>query len=416
VHIVSSKWMWLVLPVNLALGPLGTLVTLEIISRGGNSLEVGLVMTLGNLVQIPAAMIWGLMSDRFDRKWVALTSFGLTGTLMTLFPYARGLSALAALYPAVIFFSVGYGTPFNLLIMETCEKRKWAGEFSRMSMLAALGVVVGLVISSAAVLFVKVDVLLQILSASMLASFTAGVRLIPRSRIHLERVAIVHFKESFITRLKILPLFFLHPPDPHHFKMFRLSRLTRKPVNFVPLLYIGISLFYLSASIFYTVYPVALEERGLNDSEVLGVIALATGIQALIYMKTGDLVDRLTEQKTAVLSLSLRGVSQILMALIINWLTGFPVLVLNLLLNSLASGIGFPLFNTASNTLIFKVVGERSHGRGLGVYSTLTGVALFTGSLASGYLAHFTGYLTTFSIAGLLLLASSAIFRYLEEG
>jgi MFS family permease len=82
----------------------------------------------------------------------------------------------------------------------------------------------------------------------------------------------------------------------------------------------------------------------------------------------------------------------------------------------LAAGIAFANFYSSSTTLIFKIVGERSQGRGLGVYSTVVGISLFVGSLLSGYITHYLSYGIDFIIAGLLLLADSLLFRYLEEG
>ena len=65
---------------------------------------------------------------------------------------------------------------------------------------------------------------------------------------------------------------------------------------------------------------------------------------------------------------------------------------------------------------MFKIVGERSQGSGLGVYSTIVGVSLFVGSILSGYFTHYLGYGMDFVIAGVMLVSNSFLFRYLEEG
>jgi Major Facilitator Superfamily. len=412
----AASWMWMTFPLNLALGPLSTLVTLEVLSLGGNAIDVSYVITLGNLTTIPASLIWGMAADRFDRRKIVLLSFGATSIVLISFPFLDSIPALAGLYGTITFITVAPNTPFNLFVMETNEKSKWASAFSRLSMLSSLGVLAGLLASSVGVIFLRVPYIIEGLGVVVLISTAAGLRVLPKPPVRLERVALVHHKESFMTRLKMFPLFFLHLPDPSHFKMFRLSRLRTKPVNFVPLLYIAIFLFYLSSGLFNTVYPVSLYQGGLNKAEVLGVITAGMIVQTVSFMETGWVIRKLGEQKSASLSLALRAISYAGIAVVTAVAAGIPILAAGLTLYPLAAGLAFAIYYAASNTLVFKVVGERSHGRGLGVYSTMTGVALFMGSLASGYLSHYVGFYLDFGAAAILLFAASYIFHYLEEG
>ncbi|BBD71983.1 MFS transporter [Sulfodiicoccus acidiphilus] len=403
-------------PLNVALGPLSTLVTLEVLGLGGNAIDVAYVITLGNFATIPAALVWGMAADRFDRRKIVLLSYGATAASLVTFPFVNSIPALAALYGTITFVTVAPNTPFNLLVMETHEKPKWAAGFSKLSMLSSLGVLTGLLVSSVGVLYLRVPYIVQGLGAVVLGSTVAGFRLLPRPQVRLERVALVHHKESFLTRLKMFPLFFLHLPDPSHFKMFRLSRLRTKPINFVPLLYIAIFLFYLSSGLFNTVYPVSLYQRGLSKAEVLAVVTVGMTVQSLSFARTGWAVERLGEQKAASLSLILRGASYVGLAMVTMAAAGLPVLIAGVTLYPLAAGVAFAIYYASSNTLVFKVVGERSHGRGLGVYSTMTGSALFVGSLASGYLSHYVGFYADFGLAGALLWIAAYLFHYLEEG
>jgi len=198
--------------------------------------------------------------------------------------------------------------------------------------------------------------------------------------------------------------------------MFSLKRLRIKPTNYIPLLYLGIVIFYVSSGIFNTVYPAGLYVKGLDKSSVLIVITVGMIFQILGFKISERLLVRAEEKKIAYLSLLLRGVSYLSMGIVTELFFGFPVFISGLLFYPLAAGIAYSLFYSSSSILVFKIVGERSQGSGLGVYSTIVGVSLFVGSILSGYFTHYLGYGIDFVIAGVLLVSNSFLFRYLEEG
>ncbi|MFP3171411.1 MAG: MFS transporter, partial [Sulfolobaceae archaeon] len=165
-----------------------------------------------------------------------------------------------------------------------------------------------------------------------------------------------------------------------------------------------------------TVYPAGLYVKGLDKSSVLIVITVGMIFQILGFKISERLLVRAEEKKIAHLSLLLRGVSYLSMGIVTELFFGFPVFISGLLFYPLAAGIAYSLFYSSSSTLVFKIVGERSQGSGLGVYSTIVGVSLFVGSILSGYFTHYLGYGIDFVIAGVLLVSNSFLFRYLEEG
>ncbi len=274
----------------------------------------------------------------------------------------------------------------------------------------------GLVVSTFLVILLRIDQIEEILGFSVLATLIASVKILPKPIITFERAAIIHNKESFLTRMRHLPMMFLHLPNIHHFKMFSVSRLFRKPINYIPLLYLGIVLFYISSGIFNTVYPAGLYVKGLNKSEVLAVISVGMIFQILGFRISSTLLENKDEKGLAYISLILRGVSYVLLGIFAQLFLGIPILISGLIFYPLAAGIAYAVFYSSSTTLIFKIVGERRQGTGLGVYSTVVGISLFVGSLLSGYITHYISYGIDFIVAGIILLIASWIFRYLEEG
>ena len=408
--------MYLSLPFNASIGPISTLITLQIISLGGNALDVAYVISLGNLILIPSSIFWGFEADKMSRKKQILISFSGTTASLFLLSYPGSIPLIGLGYSLLVFTSTASSTPFNMLVMESAEKKEWGRLFSRFSLLSSLGTLLGLLISTFLVRYFRIYQLILLLAIIMGITTTVSIKILPNPVITFERTAILHHKESFFTRLLHLPLIFLHLPNPHNFKMFRLKRLLRKPINYVPLLYLAIVIFYISSGIFNTVYPASLYVKGLDKSEALAVITIGMVFQIIGFRLAEKAISKRDEKEIAYKSLLLRAFSYISLGVGALLFYGLGILVLGLIFYPLAAGIAFSMYYSASNTLIFKIVGERSQGKNLGVYSTVVGIALFTGSLISGYITHYLGYGIDFITAGILLLISSFIFRYLEEG
>jgi len=408
--------MYLSLPYNASIGPISTLITLQIISLGGNALDVAYVISIGNLILIPSSIIWGFEADKISRKKQILISFSGTTASLFLLSYPNSIPLIGLGYSLLVFTSTASTTPFNMLVMESAEKKDWGMLFSRFSLLSSIGTLIGLLLSTFLVRYLRIYQLILMLGVIMAITTIVSLKILPNPVITFERTAMLHHRESFFTRLLHLPLIFLHLPNHHNFKIFRLSRLLKKPINYIPLLYLAIVIFYVSSGIFNTVYPASLYVKGLNESEALAVITIGMIFQIIGYRLAEKIMVKRDEKDIAYKSLLLRGFSYIALGIGALIFYGLAILVLGLIFYPLAAGIAFSMYYSASNTLIFKIVGERSQGKNLGVYSTVVGIALFVGSLLSGYITHYLSYGTDFVIAGILLLISSFIFRYLEEG
>lgn len=400
---------------NISIGPLSTLLTIEILDLGGNALDVDYAITASNIMLIPASMFWGMLSDRVDIRKIILLGFATSSILLLTMHFTSSIPLLISLYGVLTFFYTSYTTPMNLLVMETSEKSKWASSFSKLSMFSSIGSLIGLLISTFLVIFIRIYDIYLLLAIIAFSAFVIAYLYTPRATIGIERKAIVHHKESFITRLRMLPLIFLHLPDIHHFKMFKLSRLTKKPINYIPLLYLAIFIFYISSGLFNTLYPASLYEHGLTKAIVLGIITEGMLVQILTFDVIGKYLETRDEREVSFRALLLRGSGYIAMGIssffnyIVNEIVGF-------VFYPISAGIAFSAYYSASNVLIFKATGERRQGTTLGVYSTLVGIAMFIGSLASGYISTGFGFSINFIIAGLLLFISASIFKYIEEG
>ena len=108
---------------NIALGPIGTFVQLYLLQTNGvqtGTVYVTVAVTAFNAVSIPAAIVWGLVTDRLrQRKLIIVTCYAITTVYLFSFFFATSTTGIIFVYSLVSFISAASATPLNLLIMET---------------------------------------------------------------------------------------------------------------------------------------------------------------------------------------------------------------------------------------------------------------------------------------------------------
>jgi MFS family permease len=94
-----GAWVNAVLPFNIALGPVGTLIQLLILNLHGTVIDVGLAVTLFNAVSVPSAILCGFVTDRFyRRKPTIVLSYLVTAGFLVSFLFANTGYAVSLLY------------------------------------------------------------------------------------------------------------------------------------------------------------------------------------------------------------------------------------------------------------------------------------------------------------------------------
>lgn len=401
------SWMNAVLPYNIALGPVGTLVQLHILALQGTAIDVGLAITLYNAVSIPSVILWGFVTDRFHRRRpMIVASYLATAGILVLFLFAKTWHFVSFLYALLSLVTSASATPLNLLIMETERRNKWATVFARFSMITSIGQTLGLLLSTAWSFFLPIDYLAVPLSVLSLISAGLSILMIKEPRITFERHVVVMNKHSFSERLKTIPYIFLRVPRLEDFrKVFRTLKyeLTRQ----VPLLYFSIFIFYLASGIFNTSFVPSLQANNLSSLLVFFVTTVAMFAQIISFRYAGPYVEKKSPTEAAIWGLVLRSASYGLLGISAYLTSGILFLVPVLILYPLAAGLAYSVYYTASNIIVFQTLGDRSQGSSLGVYSALVGIATVAGSLVSGFMSFYLGFHTTFLIAAACLGCSA---------
>ncbi len=414
------SWLYSVFPISVATGPLGTMVQLYLIYLNGQALGTiygGLATAIFNGISIPAALFWGFATDRLHkRKALIALSYALMSIALVSFFFDRTTTGTISRYSVISFVSVASATPLNLLIMETEQKSKWASAFAKLSMVSSVGNVGGLLLSTVWTNFFPNSLILLFVPMGALAVAASVMSLIMISEpaFILERETVAMRRPSFFSRLLANPVFFIVIPSASDFR--RAFRGLRSSLtNQVPLFYISTILFYFSSGLFNTSFVPAMHFFSMPDQEVFAVILVGMVVQTLAFQAAGKFVSSRSLVTASAQGLLLRGWSYLGIGVAALFLSGPLFLAPTLALYPLAGGVAFAVYYTAANTMMFTTIRSKSAGVALGVYSAVVGIAAMGGSFLSGFISVYSGYFTTFILAGILLFAATIVVRRIPQ-
>ena len=412
----SAVWVDAILPFYIAFGPVGTLIQLLILNLHGSVIDVALAVTLFNAVGVPAAVVWGFVTDRFHRrKLIIAGSYLATAAILVSFLFINAGYEVSLLYAVFSFTTSAATTPLSLLIMETERKQKWATAFARFSMVTSIGQTAGLILSVGWGLFLSVNYLVVPLAALSVVSAALSVLMIKEPIVVFERRAIAMNRPSFFHRILAVPVFFLRLPRLNDFKrVFRNIKfeLTRQ----VPILYFSIFMFYLASGIFNTSLVPSLKANNVSSFLIFLVTTVAMVVQIISFRYAGPYTERKSPVKVAVGGLVLRSLGYGFLGVSLYIISGVWFLAPVLIFYPLAAGFAYSVYYTASNTMVFNTLRAGRQGSSLGVYSALVGIATLVGSLVSGFTSFFLGFSVTFIIAAVFLAVSAWLAWLLEHG
>jgi MFS family permease len=399
---INTKWIKSILPFNIAIGPVSTLIALMILELHGTVLDVGFAVTLFNAFSIPAAIFWGLVTDYyFNRKILILFSNIGTAVILLLFTQAHSIYQIFLLYSLFSFITAAVTTPLNLLVMETNPKKNWSTAFAWFSMIISIGQACGLFLSMVWSAYFILSYLAIPLSILSFCSGILSMVMIKKPDICLERETILHSKYSFRERLKHIPFMFLKIPTSGDFKRVFRSLKYDLTLN-TPVLILSIFMFYIASGIFNTSIVPSLSANNVPSISIFAVIAIVNLVQILSFRFAGAYDEKNSLRKASINGLALRGFCYALAGVCFFLVTGVWYAIPIAVLYSLGGGVAYSIYYTAANTMVYNAVdGRRGNASALGVYSALVAIATLMGSLISGLSSFYLGFGVTFMIASL---------------
>jgi MFS family permease len=405
----GANWVYSVLPINIALGPIGTFVQLYILELHGTVIDIGLAVTLFNAVSIPAAIIWGFATDKSHRrKAIIVASYLAVAGIEILFLFTRTIYGVDLLYACFSLVSSAAATPLNLLIMETQPKSRWTSTFALYQMASGIGTTVGLLLGVVWVSFLPLQLIVVPLTLLSITSALLSVLWIADPAFIFEQEMIVMVRHSFYERLLTLPMLFLKIPKLFDFRRV-FKGLSNELTRGTQVLYLSIFAFYTASGIFNTSLVPSLYKASVSKSEIFLVSLVGMTVQTISFHYAAPYIEKRSLKQAAFGGLVLRSLCYVIIGVAAYFVTSFLFLGVNLILYPLAAGIAYAVYYAASSIMIFNTLGHSNQGSTLGVYSALVGFATTLGSFISGFTSFYFGYYVTFIIAANCLAAAAVL-------
>jgi len=137
-------WLAIIFPIASVSSGFGVIIPLYILSLHGNVVDVGLATTAYELVVIPASLIWGEATQKFNklRFFILLSVIG-TLPLIVLLYLLHSIIAAIIIYAAYAFIFTASSPAINVLIMNRRKDTVLRSYYGIYGLLNILGNIVG---------------------------------------------------------------------------------------------------------------------------------------------------------------------------------------------------------------------------------------------------------------------------------
>ncbi len=410
-------WMYSTLPANIASGPLSTLIALYILKLGGGVLEVAYAITLASAISIPSVFLWGFLTDLLNkRRFFVILSYLLTTILFFALFLSNSVIEVILIYASISFVSGAQASSLNLLVMETDTHDKWSKNFSFLQMISALGTTIGFVIAWIVTGLSDIGTLILILFGSSTLSVVLAAKLISEPNISAKRIRVSEGIHSFVHRLVVLPMLAISIPHPENIRnMFKFKGLESVRKHFFFVFYMISFIFFFSAALFNTEYPVGLKYVSSSNSFVFFVILFSMVLQTGMFYFYDTFTKEKNKNAVSAVFIELRGAAYVIIGIVFTLFAGIYFDAFNIIFYALASGIAYAIYYPTSYSIFFNMIGGTNKGSAIGIYTAVIGLGSLLGAISSGIIAIKYSFGITFIAAGLLLLGCGYAFRSLPK-
>lgn len=421
----SPRWFYAFLPNKIGNGATISLTAIYLTEiLGGTIAQVGVVTALTSAATVPAAALWGWLSDRVGtRKLYLLLGFLGFGLPTILMGVSRSVTQFLLLSVLVGALSVA-GTPVSsTLIMDTTPKDEWDDAFGLFNQICGWGMVVGRILGLACIVY-GIALLgnettqrgLWILGGALSILSVVWVWwAVPALGMPKPRPPRLHSPEavrytgfSIVERVRFLPQSFHYLPSWNPIAAYGALRravrrgtrrgwvLMRDPL--VVYLWAGFFQFSMS-TMAYTPFAVWQRQDLGNSTGDVFLVGLMNSVAAtLSYRTVGGWTRRFGSLRVQMVTVALRVVVFGGFA-VMSWLgmQGAVTLVVLMLLQ-VVSGVGWAGIAVAGNSTVAHLSPKGNEGAAMGAYTSTSSIGAIVGAFVSGYLVEWLGYGVVFAM------------------
>lgn len=419
----DDRWYYSFLPYNVAGGSTSPLIPLFVTEGlGGTVAQVGILSAITSMASVPANIIWGNLSDTTKRRkvFVLIGFLGLAVALLLM-----GLSPDISSYYMANFvqgaIAAAVAPVGTVLILESFAKDEWARRIGDFSRVGGIGWVGGLILGtvwlgladSMGSTVMAMRALFVVASAMAVVSIIMAIKWVPESRKKLDReemagaskIPLISFERGRYAPTKIL-------------HVIKLSAKNLRPRNFPKNLKVYYAVIFLAFTGFLTFYvglPIFLSSQlGLTVPEVFIVYIASSVTSALVYSKAGRWTTAVGGKRMQVVAFTGRIVlfpTFFLVTLVNLPLAG--LLVVMCVLHALI-GMCWAMLSVAGNHLVSNMSYCDFRTESLGMYNSIIGIGSIAGSLIGGLIAAVFGFMDTFVVASVFVIAALVLLLSLS--
>lgn len=402
-----------------AAGAASLLVPLYAVALDAGPFLVSLLAATAALAGVPGALIWGYLADKTGRRRVfVLVALGAAGLVLAVLPVIRTVPLLIGAN-AVLWFVISAAAPvLTLLVVDGRPVGAWEARIATLNTYQGYGWVLGLLAGAVWIPTAGRVVAPEfgLRSLFWVAALVAGVgtvvawRWLPTEpRFTTDRVArrpdvIARLDRGSGRYVRAIPFtttrlyWAIHWLRTNQVRSHLDSDLTT---------YLGaVVLFSTGFAAFWAPLPVYLRDSFANEQVFWLFLATNLGA-AVFYERVVDWIGRFGLRRLQIGALGTRG----LLFPIVGLITIPLPLVLDLPVLLVAFGLiglTWAIIAVTATGLVTRLAGK-TRGQALGLYTALTGIGGAVGSLLGGTVASLAGFLPTFVLSGLLVIAGAAL-------
>lgn len=407
----SATWMYTVLPISALSGGLGVMIPLYILFMKGTVYDVGIATAIYALVEIPASIFWGNLTDKVKRtKLFILISVIGTFPILIILYLINSVTLIYSAYGLYSFVAIAASPAINILIIARRRNGALPKYFSRYSVLVIIGSLAGMIpglfidghlIREYLIFLLAVDIIALLVAME----FISEIYPTPKRENKKE------IKKSFgiLNMISVTP----HILTSHSLLKKIRSNLRIQRGKGIYLLLATISMFNLSMYLFNTSYIPYLYMHGVGYGGIFSVNISNTIAQLLIYTVVLSLIKGMSLKKYYKFSTVVRGTSYLVAVAPAFIFTGL-FYQLNLAAYFIA-GIGYAIWNVTSSVMLYERVRKMGPGHYIGLWVAVLGLSGVVGAFASGLISKAAGYAPTFFLSIIAAMVSLLVFIYLER-
>lgn len=411
------SWIYSIIPISAVSNGLSILIPLYILHFNGNVFDIGLAITLFNLVLIPSSIFWGYLTNKVKKlkTFILLSllfSFPLFIILyfLTKFPSFMLLNRIEIIeltYVLFAFIATASSPSINILVIKQRKNINLPKFFSRYGITMGIGAIIG---SIPGILLKNSDIKYYIYFLMLLNLFALIL-----SYFLIEKDKITYNKKltpkiNLTTKLFLLLNTLTQIPNTlistNFTKKLSNSLNVRHKKN-IYIILLSIALFNLGLNLVNASYIAYLAKYSISNSNIFMIYVFNEIGQVSIYLIIILFISRISLGKFYKNSIILRNISYLIILIPIFVIK--TVLLLNIIAYAIA-GFAYAAWLMSSSVMLYRQIIGKNTANYIGIWLAILGLSSLAGSFISGVISKDFGFTYTFLLAIAANIVSLIVF------